>query len=183
MSKQSSSETNPAIAAAQSIATLINSSPRTPTIAEMAVVIAAHTKATRAATRAPCEDPATLRDNYLASDWHRTLTGYLDALQRPKNNVAATHTRFGADTNAILAKPVRTWDDLIVRAAIAIHFNSTLSFDPAYPDNVIAANSCIHFDDRSLAHVVRGILDLFRLTFDNDGRLLPADVGRTKSSP
>jgi hypothetical protein len=45
------------------------------------------------------------------------------------------NVRLCAATNAIWAKPVRTWDDLIVRTAIAVHWNIEED-DLPYPDNV-----------------------------------------------
>jgi hypothetical protein len=61
-------------------------------------------------------------------------------------------------TNAIWAKPVRTRDDLIVRVAIAVHWNSMLT-NPAYPDDVLTRDPR-SYDDYALAHVVKGILDM-----------------------
>jgi hypothetical protein len=69
-------------------------------------------------------------------------------------------------TKAFLARPCRTWNDVVLRAAIAVHWNSP------YPDEVIAENPDKNFDKQSLAYLVRGILDIAGLAFDNEGRLL-----------
>jgi hypothetical protein len=75
------------------------------------------------------------------------------------------------DTEAIWAKPVRTWDDLIVRAAIAVRWSLPNLGEPAYPDCVINGPN-EDFDRRASAHVVRGVLDLAGLKFDPEGKLL-----------
>ena len=116
------------------------------------------------------------RDKYLASDWHRILSAFLEESSRRARTdaeVTLQEERFGDATNAIWAKPVRTWDDLIVRAAIAMHWNEPLDpGDPAYPDDIISGNPEERFDARALAHVVRGVLDLAGLKFDAEGRCI-----------
>jgi hypothetical protein len=82
-----------------------------------------------------------------------------------------------AETEAVWAKPVRDWGDVILRAAVAVHWNSPANVgDPPYPQNVLrfAVNDDPHdgYDVHAVAHVIRGILDLARLSFDADGRLL-----------
>jgi hypothetical protein len=67
---------------------------------------------------------------------------------------------------------VRTWDDLVVRAAMAVRWNLPIEIDEApYPDSVIADLSS-DFAQRAGEHVVRGVLDLIGLQFDVEGRLI-----------
>jgi hypothetical protein len=51
------------------------------------------------------------------SDWHRIVMTYLDASERPENDGDerrdALNAKLAQDTEAILARPVRTWADLI----------------------------------------------------------------------
>jgi hypothetical protein len=120
--------------------------------------------------------PNAIRANYLASDWHRIVTADHEAWDRPENADGrardALHLALVSDTEAIWAKPVRTWDDLIVRAAIAVRWSLPCDLDePAYPDCVINGPN-EDFDRRASAHVVRGILDLAGLKFDAEGRLI-----------
>lgn len=116
------------------------------------------------------------RNNYVASDWHRIVTAFLDASGRPENDGDegrdALNAQLAHDTEAILARPVSTWADLIQLAAIAVHWNSPVRLvDSGYPDDIIASDEAI--DERVLAHVVRGILKLSGMKFDAEGRLLP----------
>ena len=128
----------------------------------------------RAAISPPVAPLNAARDKYLASDWHRIVSTFLEEYARPENGTDDARdglTRHLCDeTNAIWAKPVRTWDDLIVRAAIAVHWN--VDDVLPYPDNVIPGSRHENFDLRALAHVVRGVLELAGLTFDADGRLI-----------
>ena len=83
-----------------------------------------------------------------------------------------------AETEAVWARPVRDWDDVILRAAVAVHWSAPLDVgDPPYPQNVLrsAVKDDPHdgYDVHAVAHVIRGVLDLGRLSFGADGRLLP----------
>ena len=53
---------------------------------------------------------------------------------------------------------MRTWSDLIERAAIAVRWNAGQVDDPAYPDDAIASDPSV--DVRALPFVVRSILNL-----------------------
>jgi hypothetical protein len=125
-----------------------------------------------AAISVPVAPLNAAREKYLASDWHRIVSTFLEEFARPENRTDDARDGLKRhlcdETNAIWAKPVRTWDDLIVRAAIAVHWNGDNVLP--YPNDVISGNE--NFDYRALAHVVRGILDLAGLKFDADGRLL-----------
>jgi hypothetical protein len=98
--------------AAAEIHALINSRAQSPTVDELAAIIA----------KAPAA-PSAARHTYLASDWHRALQEYLNASSRAKSD--DDHDALDEGLNdvaeAICSEPVRTSDDLIVRAAIAAH--------------------------------------------------------------
>jgi hypothetical protein len=138
--------------AAEAIHALINSSPRTPSPKAIAAVLEAHK-----ALPAP-------RENYVASEWYRALDQHLKASSRATTDEEddALDGRLGSVAKAICAERVRTLDDLVVRAAIAVHW-SGCDFRNPYPD-------CT--ERYALAAVVRGVLDLTGLKFDDDGRLL-----------
>jgi hypothetical protein len=117
-------------------------------------------------------------DDQLA-DWVRALNEYLDEVGngarwgKTDAEIAKINERFYAATEAIWARPCTTWSDVVLRAAIALHWNSSpLPDDPAYHDDVIAGDPDIDFDARALAYLVRGILDMAGLAFDSEGRLL-----------
>jgi hypothetical protein len=130
----------------------------------------------RAAISPPVAPLNAVRDSYLASEWHRVLTTFHDDWGLPENETAekrfALLDRLCEAAVAIWAKPVRTWDDLVVRAAMAVHYNPPGRVgELAYPDNVLADGDEASADECSLAHVVRGILDLAGLKFDAEGQL------------
>jgi hypothetical protein len=112
-----------------------------------------------------------LRAAYVASEWHRALSAYFEERGRTsaQEELDALEVRMGDVARAISAKPVRTFGDLVVRAAMAVHWNQARLDDPAYPDYVMNNKACS--DDRALAAVVRGVLDLAGLKFDVEGRL------------
>jgi hypothetical protein len=133
-------------------------------------------------TAPPDTGTSKLRADYLASDWHSIHSVFHADWDRPENtndnNRRALCARLREGANAIWAMPLRSWNDLAVRAAMACLWNMPNRLgEPAYPDNVIAGDPTRDFDARALAHVVRGILDLSGLKFDAEGRLLP---GRTE---
>jgi hypothetical protein len=150
--------------AAQSIVALINSNPRSPTIDELAAVLAPYIKGTQQlapdAIDGQLNDWVRVVDEYLDKTGHGARRGLTDEEHDKIDE------RFCAVTKAFLARPCRTWNDVVLRAAIAAHWNSP------YPDEVIAENPDKHFDKQSLAYLVRGILDIAGLAFDNEGRLL-----------
>jgi hypothetical protein len=135
--------------AAAEILALINSRPRTPTKEEIAAVLEVH-KALAA--------PDAARETYLASDWHRALEEYLVATLTITTDDALD--RLEDVTEAICAEPVRTFDNLVVRAAMAAHF---------YADELSNPERTV---DDVLAGVVRGVLDLAGVRLDAEGRLL-----------
>jgi hypothetical protein len=114
-----------------------------------------------------------VRANYLASDWHRAITNFLDETARLLNEgrtdaeFAKAYQLFYAATKVVWAKPCRTFDDLIERAAVACHYN-----EPG-PDKILATtHPDENFDSQAFAYLVKGILDLAGLKFDQEGRLL-----------
>jgi hypothetical protein len=131
----------------------------------------------RAAMSLPVIPLNAVRDNYLASDWHRILSAYHDDWELPENQTDdrwfALRRRLCEGANAIWAKPVRTWEDRIERAAMAVHWNQISKIAP-FPDDSIGGDPNRNFDWRALAHVVRGVLDLAGLKFGDYGRLASA---------
>jgi hypothetical protein len=65
---------------------------------------------------------------------------------------------------------VRGTEDVILRAAVAVHWNSGHT-KVAYPDFVIADREDPSVDALSLAFLVRAVLDLAGVMFDSEGRL------------
>ena len=75
-----------------------------------------------------------------------------------------TRSTTAADvTDAICAEPVWTLVDLVVRAAIAVHWSSL---------NTSAPDPDVCTERYAQGAVVRGVLDLAGLRFDAEGRLL-----------
>jgi hypothetical protein len=169
-------ELSPAAAAAEIMA-LINSRVSSPRQEELEAIIA---KVGGGATA-----PADL--DRLAH-WDGVVRQYLafhDAAAAPAGESLEDNTKrhdslidwLCAETEAVWTKPVRDWGDVILRAAVAVHWNSPLDAgDPAYPQNVLrfAVKDDPHdgYDVHAVAHVIQGVLDLVRLSFDADGRLL-----------
>jgi hypothetical protein len=105
-------------------------------------------------------------DTYLASAWYHALEEFLEASSHATiEEEDALYDRRDSVIKAICAKPVRTPDDLVVRAAIAAHWYGDEIRNPSFTEAHV------------LAAVVRGVLDLAGLKFDAEGRLL--DAGRT----
>jgi hypothetical protein len=108
-------------------------------------------------------EQAARRAAYLASDWHRAFSGYLEAWGSATTEERdALEHRLGDTATAILAEPASTPDELIVRAAITVQWNSPEVSDP------------VGIDDASVAALARGVLGMAGLTFDADGRVFPA---------
>jgi hypothetical protein len=126
--------------------------------------LARQIKAQNGASKLRAETIAALRAAYLASDWHRILAVHLDAIRRAKTEDEQDALRARLHTVAIATcgQPVRTFDDLIVRAAIVARWYSDEIGNPTRPE------------DDMIAAVVRGVLDLAGLKFDVEGRLLGA---------
>jgi hypothetical protein len=110
--------------------------------------------------------------------WADAVARFLDDSAAGDEAYDRAEQPFEATLLAIWATPVRSWDDLLTRAAIAVHWNSPCGkTEPAYPDWVLVGHDIkvdieFGYDQLALAHVVRGILDLAGLTFDPEGRLL-----------
>jgi hypothetical protein len=139
--------------AAAAVHALINAAPKTPTPAEITAVM-----------RHALAAPSAARDTYLASDWHRALENYLEACGRVGPNddeeLVVLEDRLADVVDAICAAPVRTLDDLVVRAAIGLQWWKGDINNPGCTESLV------------LAAVVRGVLDLAGLRFDDEGRLL-----------
>src|SRR5262249_14064361 len=96
-----------------------------------------------------CEMPWTLsetyRDNYLDTEWPSLLDAHLVEICHHGRTDAENdeaQDRLCAATEAVWAKPCRTMDDLVLRAAIACHWNAPSERgEPAYPGNVISGSA------------------------------------------
>jgi hypothetical protein len=144
---------------ADAILDLINSRPRSPSRRDIADLIADHLDQAAPDARAA----------YLGSDWARLVGDYLKEVSRPRtdHDHDALNARLEADTRAILDKPVHTFKDLVVLAAICTHWS-----DPP-PAHIVAERDpafCLEF--AAYARLVVGVLELAGLKFDWEGRLL-----------
>ena len=79
---------------------------------------------------------------------------------------------FVEGTDSVMRMPIRSLEDLVVLAAIAVHWNSDPDADETYPQCVIDDDRHRYLDKRALAHLVKGILDLAGVKLDSEGRLL-----------
>jgi hypothetical protein len=110
--------------------------------------------------------------------WDACVREYLAASCGPDEDACARlDDAFCAACEAEWAKPVHALSDLLPRLLVATHWNSPgFPDDPAYPDNIIAetgpAGKELSMDERAVAFVIRGLLDLTGLKCDADGRLL-----------
>jgi hypothetical protein len=132
--------TETAAAVAAEVLTLINNKPRTLSQEELAAVIARALAGTESANHAAA---------------YRTSGGRLDAPDldaEPLADTEAEHNgidaRLYAVTDDIISRPVRTLDDLVVRAVIVKQW---LGDEIASPEGR---------DGRALAALVRGVFDL-----------------------
>jgi hypothetical protein len=122
---------------------------------------------------------SSARDAYFGSVWRRALDRFVEETVRlaDKDGSVADEQceKINQDmivaSQAIWARPCATFDDLVLRTAVACFWNAPDSNDSLCllsrsgdPDMAL--------DERSLAHVVRGILDMAGLSFDADGRLI-----------
>jgi hypothetical protein len=180
------SHSNPQVSqAAQAIIALINSQPRSPTEDEIVATIrryvmpmalpdpafgvprgASSSRPIVPAPAMPAPDvgaSTALQAAYVASDWHRVLSAYLDAANTnvmEEDKLDAHEDQLTDVTRAICATPVRTFGDLVVRAAIAADWFRYEISDPTSTD------------DQVLAALVRGVFDLEELEFDARRRAL-----------
>jgi hypothetical protein len=145
---------------ADTILALINSRARSPSKDELVAVLVAH-----------LDKIPNVRASYLESGWHRAVTALDDAARLEDagtEELDAMDARVHEASHAIWAKPCKTMEDLLVRAAMAIHWNN------AGPDELLAEiPRDKRLDEQAMAHLVQGVLDLAGgLEFDNEGRLL-----------
>jgi hypothetical protein len=162
--------------AADAILALINSKPQTPRRDELAAILAPHMNGPGPALR--------WQDTPLGAEWLALeaelykITEEKDLLpddpgyDRAQAEVDAVRDRVEAFVLRIWETRATTLRDAIHRTAMAVHWNHPAKLDdPPFPDDVIAGDPNRNFDERALAHVVRGILDLAGLKFDADGRI------------
>lgn len=104
--------------------------------------------------------------------WQRCLHDFLDRCKDGAENEADWET-MTRQSQLVWDRPVQNLDDVLLRAAVCIHWNSPgMATDPAYPDDVLAEGPECNMDAYSVAAVLRGLLDLSGLRFDQVGRLL-----------
>jgi len=167
--------------AADAIAGLINSRVQSPTRTELVAILSENLAGLQNA-------PAHLDD---LARWDGVVRQYLARIEAdaPAEESLESNTKrheslmdwLCAETEAVWTKPVRDWGDVILRAAVAVHWNSPLDAgDPAYPHNVLRLavkdDPYDGYDVHAVAHVIRGVLDLAGLRFDQDGRLLSMEA-------
>ena len=164
-------------AAAAEIAALINSRVSSPRQEEMEAVIAkVGVGATAPVDLSGLDHWDSVVREYLARSEDAAPAG--ESLEDNDRRHDRAGAALCAETEAVWAKPVRNWDDVILRAAVAVHWNSPLDAgDPAFPNDVlrhaVKDDPQDGYDVHAVAHVVRGVLDLAGLSFDAEGRLLP----------
>jgi hypothetical protein len=178
---------NPAIgAAAAQIVALINSRPGSPREDEIAAIIAS---VATSGSSGPAGEvsaagaPAPVIDGHL-EEWCRVVGEFLAKINSGDVNMkdketAELHDRVIATSIAIWARPVRSWNDILMRAMVAGYWNIESDFEIAQGDQTMS------LDERSIAYLMRGIMDLGGLSFDCDGRLLPVQQrdGRVAALP
>jgi hypothetical protein len=157
---------NPAIiAAAAEILGLINSKANSPTRDEIAAIIA------KAALPAQLGEPTSSE----LAKWDAKVRKYIEDQSRLTDDEADEECgRLIEASEEIWARPVRGWDDIALRAAMAVYWNNPGSIGGlGYPSAVFAPSEMDDLtgsvDERALAHLVRAILDLAGLKFDSDG--------------
>ncbi len=140
--------------AAAQIVALINASPRSPRVDEIEAIIA---KAVLSHHQEPAPDPRLM-------EWREKVAAYraaVDAAVTEDDDAVVDAVLDALDTysHAIWATPVRTFADLLLRAAIAQEWNSPgIIGDPEYPHWVFRKEKP-GTDDLALAHVVQAVLD------------------------
>ena len=166
--------TTTAHAAAAEIAALINARPSSPRPEEIEAIIARTLAAPEPSDPDDAGPPilATWEARAALERWQRCLHDFLD---RCKSG-ADTETDWAAiiqQSQIIWDRPVQSLDDVLLRAAVCIHWNCPgMATDPAYPDDIIADGPEGNMDNYATAMVMRGLLDLTGLQFDPEGRLL-----------
>jgi hypothetical protein len=96
--------------------------------------------------------------------WDAAVRQCLNAKPQDDERAKVVDDEICTQTERVWARPVRSWDDVILRVAVAVHWN-----EPGYPDAKLTNR---HYDCRALAYVVRAVLDLAGLRLDSEGRLL-----------
>jgi hypothetical protein len=154
---------------ADAILALINSTPRSPTRDELVADIAAHFGPAHTISRAGRAE---------LNRWDECVRKYLadtkaaDTPETTEGNAAYQRSadQLSAHAESIWARSCRGWEDLVLRAAMVVHLHS-VDRQIAYPECLIRQEDACT-DERAVAFLVRGILDLAGLKFDAEGRLL-----------
>src|SRR5215813_4526969 len=104
-------------------------------------------------TMAKASKPVTLRE------WQAILDSYLKWTRgrgKTDEEVERMEDWFAKETNEAFRAPVRSFDDLVVLAAVACHWNAPDGADdPPYLQCVIDGDPKVNFDARSLAYLVK----------------------------
>jgi hypothetical protein len=115
---------------------------------------------------------AKATNSYIASEWYAALTTYLRDIERPGKSdrrVEQLEDRLIAATKAAWQRPVKGFDDLVLLAGVCAHWCGPLDDILALPNNL---------DQRSVAYLVRGILQLAGFELDAEGRVLSRILSR-----
>jgi len=114
----------------------------------------------------------TLPKSITLKEWQATLERYLERMAQPgktDKDIEKIEDWFAERTNEVLRMPVRSLEDLVTLAAIAVHWNEEAA-EP-YPYWVIDGDPRHDLDRRALADLVKGVLDLAGgVRFDSEGR-------------
>jgi hypothetical protein len=160
--------------AAAEIIALINSRAQSPWPQEIEAVIARISPASSAVSG----HALTCTDRGQLAQWDSILRQHVADTKKACDDDAECDrldNLLAATCEALWAQPVQSLDDVFVRLAVCVHWNSPLHIgDPAYPNCAVdpAPVEGGDMDSRALAYLVRGLLDLTGLRFDQDGRLL-----------
>jgi hypothetical protein len=113
-------------------------------------------------------------------EWEGAVARWLEAVQGANDDDEANRAlkEFDAVAKAIWSRRVLSWNDIVLRAAVAIHWNDADPEDPddepAYPAAYLrSADDRLDMDAQALANLVQGIIDLSGLHFDRTGRVVP----------
>jgi hypothetical protein len=143
--------------AAEQIAALINSSPRSPRVDELEAIVAGVMTRQHTPIHAMMSAPAVL-------EWHRQLADGDRKWMAPDANLSEEEweTLLGDEvrrSRAAFAKPVTSWEDVALLGAICMYWNFPHhdEDDQAELQRLLAQSDNIGMDQQSLAHLLRAI--------------------------
>jgi hypothetical protein len=145
--------------AAAEVVALINSRPASPRVDEIEAIIA------------KVIDPTASVD--LLAECNAKLRTLMEDARGSDEEVERAEAIFREYGEREWAKPVSSLPDLYVRIALAVHWNSPMSLnDWAYPYWRLNEGPERLIDERALAFLVQGLLELTGLCFDQNGLLI-----------